>query len=75
MNDLYSSKANGESHTKSSSVNSEAITETSLGMKKSPSSPSGLRDCSETQPSDFLSKIDSSIALMKSSIEKMETSS
>lgn len=42
-------------------------------VSRSPSTSSGLHDCSETNPSDFLSKIDSNIALMKSSIERMET--
>lgn len=44
-------------------------------VSHSPSTPtsSGLLDCSEKSPNDFLSKIDSNIALMKSSIERMET--
>ncbi|XP_042241565.1 lysM and putative peptidoglycan-binding domain-containing protein 2-like [Homarus americanus] len=42
-------------------------------VSRSPSTSSGLHDCSETSPNDFLSKIDSNIALMKSSIERMET--
>ncbi|XP_064097700.1 lysM and putative peptidoglycan-binding domain-containing protein 2-like [Macrobrachium rosenbergii] len=45
----------------------------STPKSRSPSVLSGLHDCSETNPSDFLSKIDSNIALMKSSIERMET--
>lgn len=60
-----------------SSYSSEATSSPSSTPKAphTPTTPtsSGLLDCSEKSPNDFLSKIDSNIALMKSNIERMET--
>ncbi|XP_063600519.1 lysM and putative peptidoglycan-binding domain-containing protein 2-like [Penaeus indicus] len=65
-----SSQFNGSDRSSDTSTSSPSSTPK---VSRSPSTSSGLHDCSETNPTDFLSKIDSNIALMKSSIERMET--
>lgn len=58
---------------RSSDTSSTQSEESTPKVSRSPSSPNGLTDCSDASPLDFLSKIDSNITLMKTSIERMET--
>lgn len=75
MYEVVTSSCNSSSNHIDASDSSEVSCSPSSTPKEchSPSTSSGLLDCSETSPNDFLSKIDSNIALMKSNIERMET--